>query len=89
MCGLLAAVASLVAEHGSRVLWLQELQCVAPVVVAHGFIAQRHVGSSQTRDCTPVPGIGQRPLNHWTTGEALHASLLCETVILVSSDVSN
>ena len=62
---------------------------MASVVVAHGFIAQWHVESSQTRDCTHVPCIGRRTLNHWTTGEVLHASLLCETVILVSSDGSN
>ena len=38
--------------------------------VAHsGLVASRHVGSSQTRDRTPVPCIGRQILNHWTTRE--------------------
>ena len=30
-----------------------------------GLVAPRHVGSSQTRDRTPVPCIGRWILNHW------------------------
>ena len=65
MRGLLAAAASLAAEHGLREhgppwLWLT------------GFIARRRVGSSQTRDqtCT-VPCISRCILNHWATRELL------------------
>ena len=41
------------------------------VTVAHGPIAPRHVGSSQTRAWTRVPCIGRRILNHCATREAL------------------
>ena len=41
----------------------------ASVVVAHGVVAPWLVGSSQTRDWTPVPCIGRWLLNHWTTSE--------------------
>ena len=34
-----------------------------------GVVALQHVGSSQTRDRTPVPHIGRQILNHWTTRE--------------------
>ena len=40
-----------------------------------GFLALRHVGSSQTRDRTCVPSIGRRIPNHWTTREVLKRSL--------------
>ena len=39
-----------------------------------GLVAPRHVGSSRTRARTPVPCIGRRILNHWTTREALWES---------------
>ena len=59
---LLPAVASLVAGHGRK-----DVQ--ASVGMCSGLVAPPHVGSSQTRDRTPVPCIGRRILNHWTTGE--------------------
>ena len=34
------------------------------------LVAQRHVGSSQTRDRSPVPCIGRHIVKHWTTREA-------------------
>ena len=55
--GLLTAVASPVA--GRR------LQCLGRGALA----ALWHVESSQTMDRTPVPGIGRRVLNRWTTRE--------------------
>ena len=36
-----------------------------------GFVAARHVGSSQTREPTCVPCIGRRILNHCATREVL------------------
>ena len=40
------------------------------VIVAHGLVALRHVGSSRTRARTRVPCIGRRILNHCATREA-------------------
>ena len=40
------------------------------VIVAHGPVAPRHVGSSQTRARTCVPCIGRWVLNHCATREA-------------------
>ena len=62
--GLLTGVASLVVEHR---LWPQELQ----KLWCMGFIALKHVGSSQTRDRTCVTWTDRQILNHWTTREAL------------------
>ena len=42
----------------------------ASVVVATGLVVLRHVGSSRTRDRTPVPCIGRQILNHCATREA-------------------
>ena len=39
------------------------------VAVAHGPIAPRHVGSSQTRAPTPVPRISRQTLNHCANRE--------------------
>ena len=41
------------------------------VIVAHGLVAPRHVGSSQTRAQTRVPCISRQILNHCATREAL------------------
>ena len=64
MCGLLVAMASLVANHGLQVCWLQKLYLQCP-----GLVAPWHVGTSQTRDRTHVLCIGRRTFNHWTTRE--------------------
>ena len=45
-------------------------RCADSVVVAHGLVAPRHVGSSQTRAQTRVPCIGRQILNHCATREA-------------------
>ena len=53
-CGLPTAVASLVTEHQAlgkgSVVVIPRLQSTGSIAVAHGFAAQQHVGSSQTRD---------------------------------------
>ena len=67
LCGLLAAVVPLVAEHR-----LQGSQ--ASVVLAHGLSCSTHVGSSCTRDQTSVPCIGRRIHNYWTTREVFSIS---------------
>ena len=67
--GLLLAVSSLVAEHRLWGTW-------ASVVVVHGLVAPRHVGSSQTRDLTCVPCIGRQILSIWATREVLEFSLM-------------
>ena len=61
MCGLLIAMASLVAEHG---LW-----SVGSVVAAHGLVAPWLVEPSRSRDQTDVPCIGRWILNHWITSK--------------------
>ena len=63
VCGLLIAVASLVADHGLQSAW-------ASVVVV-SVDALGHVESSQARDRTHVPCIGRQILNPWTTREVL------------------
>jgi len=35
-----------------------------------GLVALRHVGSSQIRDRTSIPGMARRIPNHWTIGKA-------------------
>ena len=63
MCGLLAVMASLIAEHGP--------QGMGSVVVTTGLVALRHAESSRTRDHTFVPCVGRWILNHWTAGNDL------------------
>ena len=48
------------------------------VVVAHGPVAPRHVGSSQTKARTRVPCIGRQTPNHCATREAQNAQFLNE-----------
>ena len=79
---LLIAVASLVAEPGSRragprrcSAWAQQLQLTGSRAQAQqlwctGPVAPRHAGSSRTRARTRVPCIGRRTPNHCATGEA-------------------
>ena len=76
VCGLLIAVASLVAEHGLQArglqqLWLAGSRAQAQWLWRAGLVAPRHVGSSRTRARTRVSCIGRRILNHCATREAL------------------
>ena len=73
MHGLLIAMASLVAEHGSR-------EQVSEVVV-HRLSRPMHVGSSWIRGGTHVSCIGRQILNHWTTREVLTDLLKCTCVM--------
>ena len=50
-------------------LWSAALGVWASLVMAHDLVAPPHVGSSQTRDRTHVPGIGRWILNNCTTRE--------------------
>ena len=52
---------------GSRVQ-AQQLWCT-------GWVAPRHVESSQTKDWTGIPWIGRQTLNHWATREVLSCFL--------------
>ena len=67
--GLLIAVASLVAEQGSRHAGFSSCGTWAQHLWLTGLVAPQHVGSSRTRDWTHVPCIGRRILNHWATRE--------------------
>ena len=66
---LLTAVACLVAEHWLEAHGLQQLWCT-------GLVALRHVESSQTRDQACVPCFGRQVLDHWTTKEVYHSTLM-------------
>ena len=74
VCGLLIAVASLVAEHGLQARGLQQLWLAGSRAQAQqwwctGLVAPRLVGSSRTRDRTRVPCVSRRILNHCATRE--------------------
>ena len=76
VCRFLTAVASLVAEHGSRTYQLQELQHM-------GFFALLHVGSSWTKDRR----LAGRLL---TTQRSLGTFLIClKSILLEGKDVPN
>ena len=66
-----------VAGHRLQGHGLQQLQLLGSRVQAKqlwhtGLVAQRHLGSSQTRDQTHVPCIGRWILFHCTTSEVPH-----------------
>ena len=50
-------------------LWSPGSRLVGSVLMAHNWVALRHVGSSWTRDQTHVPCTGRQILIHCTTGE--------------------
>ena len=60
----LGQVGSIIAAH--------RLESTAQGLWYMGLTAPQHVGSSQTRKRTHVPGIGSQILSHWATREALH-----------------
>ena len=91
-CGLLLAVASLVAEQG---LWVRRdsgvvahgLYSTGSVVVLStcmGLAALQPVGSSWTRDGISVSGIGMQILYHWATRETPQFSLFTHSEYLLS-----
>ena len=98
--GLLMAVVSLVAEHGSRACGLQQLQhmgsgvvarglwSTGSIFVAHGLFCSWHVGSSWIRDQTPVSCIGRQtlPLSH--QGSPAQC-LFCVNVASLNDRLSN
>ena len=80
--GLLTAVASLVANTGSRAHRFQQRRLLGSRAQAEelgyiGLVARQHVGSSQIRDRTHVSCIGRRILYNRVTREAPY--LLCNT----------
>ena len=58
-------------------------RCAGSVIVAHGPVAPRHVGSSQTRARTCVPCIGRQILNHCATRGVLSLSLNFDILIIM------
>ena len=102
MCGLLIAVASLVAEHtGSRCagfsscgtraqqLWLVDSRAQAQQLWHMGLVVPRHVGSSQTRAQTCVPCTGRWILNHCITREVPALFFMQKVVCFDLHDKSN
>ena len=87
VCGLLTAVASLVAEHGLQVCRLQQLWLVGSRAQAQqlwrtGLVAPWNVGSSWTRDRTLVPCIGRRILNNCTTREVPKVDIFLKKIFI-------
>ena len=62
----------LLQSTGSRHSGFSSCGTAGSVVVVHGLVAPRHVGSSRTRVHTHVPCIGRLILNHCATREAPH-----------------
>ena len=80
-CGAqaLGAQASVAVTH-----WLQSPGSVA---VVHWLVAQRHVGSSQTRDQIHVPCTGRQILNPWATKEVPSLSFYYGYFYLYHEDI--
>ena len=83
VCGLLIAVASLVAEHGLQVsglqqVWLADSRAQAQQLWHTGLVALQQLicSLSRTRARTCVPCIGRQILNHCATREALRKKIL-------------
>ena len=82
VCGLLTAVASLVAEHRLQGLlssvvathWLSSCSSQALEHRCTSLVALCYAGSSWIRDWTHVPGIGRQILYHWATREVLRST---------------
>ena len=64
--GLLIAVASLVAEHGLSVLWLNTC---GPWVLAHGLSCSTGCGIFQDEGSNPCPLCCKANSYHWATKE--------------------
>ena len=79
-------------------MWAQWLQLAGYRAQAQGFwrmglVALRHVGSSQTRDQTPVSCIGRQILYHCVTREAplivLNICWICSDSVLIVFSIGN
>ena len=86
---LLTVVASLVASTGSRLLGFSScthrLSSCGPqaleqgtAIVAHGLGSRLVCGIFLNQESDCVPCIGRQALNHWTTREVSHVSILEE-----------
>ena len=71
VCGLLIAVASLVAEHGLQSLWFPGSRAQARQLQHRGLAAPWHVGSSQTMEGTCVyPALAGKHLTTEPPGKS-------------------
>ena len=50
-------------------LWTTGSRAQPKQLWSMGLVVLRHVGSSQTKDLTHMPGFGRQILKHWTTRE--------------------
>ena len=73
---------------GAQQLWLVGSRAQAQQLWRPGLVALRHVGSSQTRARTCVPGIGRQILNHCTTREALLTLSIWNCIPFSSGEIS-
>ena len=79
----------LVVEHRLQVHRLQQLQLTGSRALGQwswctGLDAQRHVGSSQTRDPTHIPRVDRQILSHWATEEVPITVFLLQLLLLIS-----
>ena len=65
----------------------RRLQSPGSVAAVHGPVAQRHVGSSQTRDQIHVPCTGRQILNPWATKEVPSLSFYYGYFYLYHEDI--
>ena len=66
---------------------IHRLQSPGSVAVVHRLVAQRHVGSSQTRDQIHVPCTGRKILNPWATKEVPSLSFYYGYFYLYHEDI--
>ena len=70
MLGLCCCKQGLLSSRGAWASHCSEFSCCrahAQYLWCSGLVALQHVGSSQTRDRTPVPCAGTQMLHHWAT----------------------
>ena len=85
--GLLSCCGAQALGAQASVAVTRRLQSPGSVAVVHQLVAQRHVGSSQTRDQIHVPCTGRQILNPWDTKEVPSLSIYYGYFYLYHEDI--
>ena len=85
--GLLSCCGAQALGAQASVAVTRRLQSPGSVGVVHRLVAQRHVGSSQTRDQIHVPCTGRQILNPWATKEVPSLSFYYGYFYLYQEDI--
>ena len=85
--GLLSCCGAQALGAQASVAVTRRLQSPGSVAVVHRLVAQRHVGSSQTRDQIHVPCTGRKILNPWATKEVPSLSFYYGYFYLYHEDI--